>query len=80
MVLWVLHAEKRYVVVWFSNRFLKRASSIVGFGSEGSFAGNGSCTGAPIFGSVSRVPVSVDGLGRKERREFDGMFPCFHES
>lgn len=75
MVLWVLHAEERYVVVLFSDRFLKRASSTAGFGWEGSFAGNSCCTGASIFGSVSRAPMSVGGLGRKERREFDGMFP-----
>lgn len=74
MVLWVLHAEERYVVVLFSDRFLKRAFPIVGFGSEGSFAGYGSCTGASIFGSVSRVPMSADGLGRKERRECDRTF------
>lgn len=77
MILWALHAEERYVVVLFSNRFLKRSSSTVECGSEGSFAGNGS---VPIFGSVSGVPMSVDGLGRKERREFDRMFPCFRES
>lgn len=80
MVLWVLHAEERYVVALFSDRFLKRALPAVGFGSEGSFAGNSSCTGASMFGSVSRVPMSVDGLGRKERGEFDRTFPCFHES
>lgn len=67
------------MVILFSNRFLKRAFPSVGSGSEGSFVVSGSCTGASVFESVSRVPMPVDGLGRKERRAFDGAFPCFHE-
>lgn len=78
MVLWVLHAEERYVVILFTERFLKRAFPTAGFGSEGSVGGNGSCTGASIFGvfrSVSRVPLPVGGPGKKERRQFDRTFP-----
>lgn len=63
------------MVILFSDRFLKRPFPAVGFGSEGSFTGNSSCTGASVFGSVSRVPMPVAGLGRKETREFGGTFP-----
>lgn len=48
---------------------LKRAFPTVGLGAEGCFVG------ASVLGSVCGVPTPVDGLGRKERREFDRRFP-----
>ena len=68
MVQQALHAEEYYAVILFADGFPKRASSTAGCGLEGSFAGNGSSAGVSVFGSVSGVPMSMGGLGRKERR------------
>lgn len=77
MVLGVLHAEEHYAVVWFSDRFLKRAFPTVGFGSEGSFAGNGSCTVRQYLELSLEYPcLWVAWGGRRE----EGLIERFHVS